>query len=283
LLPVAPRPPKKRTQSTAREKKNAVTLESASIRITFTYDPAINYAFQQNLIPVLRELVVRNGNFPRKELKVTLRTEPAFADPVELHIQSLEADGEFKVGPLDLKLSRSFLESLTEQVTGFLHVEVMEGERVVGQKSESITLLPMNEWCGLASLPEILAAFVLPDDPSVTKILSRASKVLGEQTRRPEFNGYQDKSRKRAWEQVAAIYKAVAELGIRYMSPPGGFENSGQKIRFPSDIIEDRFGTCLDLALLFCACCEQAGLHPLILIHENHAYAGCWLEDRTLE
>src|SRR5215212_7793783 len=141
----------------------------------------------------------------------------------------------------------------------------------------------MNEWCGLASLPEILAAFVLPDDPAVTKILSRASKVLGEHTRRPEFNAYEDKSRKRAWEQVAAIYKAIAEVGMRYMSPPASFENSGQKVRFPSDIIADGFGTCLDLALLFCACCERAGLHPLILIHENHAYAGCWLEDRTLE
>src|SRR5688572_2774366 len=67
------------------------------------------------------------------------------------------------------------------------------------------------------------------------------------------------------------------------MSPPAGFETTGQKVRFPSNIVEDRFGTCLDLALLFCACCEQAGLHPLILMHEGHAYAGCWLEDRTLE
>ncbi|MGZ8899761.1 MAG: DUF4011 domain-containing protein, partial [Limisphaerales bacterium] len=276
-------PTQKRTQANVREKRNAGGSEPASIRITFTYDPAINYAFQQNSIPVLRELVVRNGNLPRKELKVSLRTEPAFAEPVELHIQSLEAEGEFKVGPLDLKLSRSFLEDLTEPVTGSLHVEVVEGERVVAQKSESISLLPMNEWCGLASLPEILAAFVLPDDPSVKKILSRASKVLGEHTRRPEFNGYQDKSRKRAWEQVAAIHKSIAELGIRYMAPPVSFENSGQKVRFPSDIVEDQFGSCLDLALLFCACCEQAGLHPMILIHENHAYAGCWLEDRTLE
>src|SRR5262245_41655756 len=121
-------PSQKRTQSTAREKRNASPSDSANIRITFTYDPAINYAFQQNLIPVLRELVVRNGDFPRKELKVSLRTEPAFADAVELHIQSLEADGEFKVGPLDLKLSCEFLENLTEPVTGSLHVEVMEGE-----------------------------------------------------------------------------------------------------------------------------------------------------------
>ncbi|HEX7861422.1 MAG TPA: DUF4011 domain-containing protein [Verrucomicrobiae bacterium] len=276
-------PNQKRTQPAAREKRSGGAAEPASIRITFTYDPAINYAFQQNSIPVLRELVVRNGNLPRKELRVSLRTEPAFAEPVELHIQSLDAEGEFKVGPLDLKLSRSFLEELTEPVTGFLHVEVLEGDHVIGQKSESITLLPMNEWCGLASLPEILAAFVLPDDPCVKAVLSRASKILGENTRRPEFNGYEDKSRKRAWEQVAAIYKAIAQSGIRYMSPPADFENSGQKVRFPSDVVEDKFGTCLDLALLFSACCERAGLHPLILIHQGHTYTGCWLEDRTLE
>src|SRR5688572_14764936 len=76
----------KRTPSSTKEKRNA--SDNPSIRITFTYDPAINYAFQQNMIPVLRELVVRNSDFPRKELKVSLRTEPAFADAVELHIQS---------------------------------------------------------------------------------------------------------------------------------------------------------------------------------------------------
>lgn len=277
-------PAQRKIHSNAREKRSAGSAaERANIAVTFTYDPAINYAFQQNSIPVLRELVVRNGSVPRKELKVSLRTEPAFAEAVELHIQSLEAEGEFKVGPLDLKLSSFFLETLTEQVTGSLHVEVREGERVLAKKTEPITLLAKNEWCGLASLPEILAAFVLPNDPAITSILSRASKILGEHTERSAFNGYQDKSRKRAWEEVAAICKAIAELGIRYMSPAVGFENTGQKVRFPSDIVEDRFGTCLDLALLFCACCEQAGLRPLILIHEGHAYAGCWLEDRTLE
>lgn len=270
-------------QANGKEKRVTGQAERASIGVTFTYDPAINYAFQQNSIPVLRELVVRNGSVPRKELKVSLRTEPAFAEFIELHIHSLDSEGEFKVGPLDLKLSPSFLENLTEKVTGCLHVEVSEGERVVAKKTESITLLAKNEWCGLASLPEILGAFVLPNDPAVMSILSRASDILGEHTGRAALNGYQDKSRKRAWEQVAAIYRAIGELGIRYMSPPASFETTGQKVRFPTDIVEDRFGTCLDLALLFCACCEQAGLHPLILMHEGHAYSGCWLEDRTLE
>ena len=112
-------------------------------------------------------------------------------------------------------------------------------------------------------------------------VLGRAAEILGEHTGRSALNGYQDKSRKRAWEQVAAIYKAAAELGLRYISPPASFENTGQKVRFPSDMLTQRFGTCLDLVLFFAACCEQSGLHPLVIMHEGHAYAGCWLEERT--
>ena len=113
-------------------------------------------------------------------------------------------------------------------------------------------------------------------------VLNRAAELLREHTGRSAFDGYQDKNRKRAWEQVAAIYKAVGELGIRYIVAPASFENTGQKVRSPADILSQRFGNCLDLSLLFSACCEQVGLHPLVLMHESHAYAGCWLEERTL-
>src|SRR5690606_11805109 len=147
-------------------------------------------------------------------------------------------------------------------------------------KTEPISLLARNEWCGLAGLPEILAAFALPNDPAVMTILSRAAELLREHTGRSAFNAYQDKSRKRAWEQIAAIYKAVAELGIRYVVPPASFHHTGQKVRTVSDILAQRFASCLDLSLLFAACCEQAGLHPLVLMHDGHAYAGCWLEER---
>jgi hypothetical protein len=132
------------------------------------------------------------------------------------------------------------------------------------------------------ALPEILAAFVLPNDPAVMEILRRAADLLKERTGRASLNGYQDKNRNRAWEQIAAIYKAVAELRINYINPPASFENSGQKVRFPSDIKAQQFGTCLDLALLFAACLEQAGLRPFILMHEGHAYSGCWLEELSL-
>jgi len=250
--------------------------------ITLSYDLSINYAFQQNAIPVIKELRFKNDDTPRKNLVIRVSTEPAFAAPVEIRLQGIDALGEFRAAPVDLKLSHDYLAGLNERVVGWLKVDVMDGDTAICSLTEPISLLARNEWCGLVALPEILAAFVLPNDPAVMPILGRVSELLQESTGRSAINGYQDKSRRRAWEQMAAIYKAIGELGIRYINPPASFENTGQKVRFPSEIVSQRFGTCLDLTLLVAACCEQAGLRPFVLIHEGHAYAGCWLEERSL-
>ncbi len=262
---------------------NETSVVPAAPTVLVTYDHAISYAFQQNAIPIVKELILRNDAVPRKAVTIRVETEPDFAASVEINLQSLSAGEQFRVAPLDLKLSPDFLAGLNEKLAGWLRVVVITEGTVICEVTEPIILLARNEWCGLVSLPEILAAFVLPNDPAIMPLLSRASEILGEHTGRTALNGYQDKNRKRAWEQVAAIYKAVADLAIRYINPPASFENSGQKVRFPSVICEQRFGTCLDLVLLFAACCEQVGLHPLILMHEGHAYAGCWLDERTLE
>lgn len=256
-------------------------ITSNAIALTVTFDSSINYAFQQNAIPVVKDLQFQNDSIARKNLKVCVSTEPAFAAPTEIRVQSVEPNGVFRVSPLDLKLSPVFLSELNEKVAGWLKVEVVEGDTVLCRRTDSVSLLARHEWCGLVSLPDILAAFILPNDPAIMPILSRASDLLRDSTGRAAINGYQDKNRKRAWAQVAAIYRTVAELGIRYINPPASFENTGQKVSFPSRIAAERFGTCLDLALLFAACCERAGLHPLVLMHEGHAYAGCWLEERT--
>lgn len=251
-------------------------------RIAISYDIAINYAFQQNAIPIVKELRFQNDDTERKDLFIRVSAEPAFAAPTEIRIQSIKPNDEFRLSPLDLKLSHDFLAGLNEKVAGWLKVEVVAGKEALCSRTEAVSLLARNEWCGLVSLPEILAAFILPNDPALMPILGRASDLLRESTGRGALNGYQDKSRKRAWEQVAAIYKAVAEVGIRYINPPTSFENTGQKVSFPTQIVAERFGTCLDLTLLFAACCERAGLHPLVFMHEGHAYMGCWLEERTL-
>ena len=233
-------------------------------RTSLVYDKSISYAFQQNAIPIVKELRYCNDGSSRKDLRIRITTEPAFAKVMELRLQAIDADAEYRVAPVDLKLSPDFLAELNEKVVGWLKCEVIDGNSSICSETQPISLLARNEWCGLVSLPEILAAFVLPNDAAVMTIWTRPLAYWQEHTGRSAFNGYQDKSHKRAWEQVAAIYKAVANLGIRYIVAPASFESTGQKVRTPSDILSQRFANCLDLSLLFCACFEQVGLYPLI-------------------
>ena len=53
--------------------------------------------------------------------------------------------------------------------------------------------------------------------------------------------------------------------------------NAPVKVRSPGTLLKSKLGTCLDLALLFAACAEQAGLNPVIGLSEGHAFCGVWL------
>jgi hypothetical protein len=59
--------------------------------LTVSFDPAINYAFQQNAIPVVRELRFQNDDVARKDLVIRVTTEPAFATPVDIRLQGITA------------------------------------------------------------------------------------------------------------------------------------------------------------------------------------------------
>ncbi len=142
--------------------------------------------------------------------------------------------------------------------------------------------LARNEWGGAEFMPELLAAFVTPNDPSVQAILKKASGILEAAGKTSSLEGYQARSRKRSWEIASGIWAAVSSRGITYAEPPAGFERQGQKIRSPSMIDEHGLATCLDTALLFAAAIEQAGLYPLVVLTKNHALAGVWLQPQTL-
>jgi hypothetical protein len=120
------------------------------------------------------------------------------------------------------------------------------------------------------------AAFVQPNDPAVDRLLKKAAQLLRDGDRNPALNGYEAGS-KHAWETLSAIWSAVASEKLDYALPPASFEQTGQKVRGPAQILDAGLGTCLDFALLFAAAAEQAGLNPLVIFTSGHAFTGCWL------
>jgi hypothetical protein len=73
---------------------------------------------------------------------------------------------------------------------------------------------------------------------------------------------------------VEAIYNEFLRAQIRYAPEKYFPDQNLQKIRDPDEILKKPGeGTCLDLALLFCAACLANDLLPMVIVIEGHALA----------
>ncbi len=156
-----------------------------------------------------------------------------------------------------------------------------EGEELIYSYTQPLEVLPYDFWGGLNNLPEMLVAFSTPNHPQIPAIIRRASEILQKWTGSPSFDEYQTKNPNRVRKQIAAIYEAIAELNIVYCSVPASFENYGQRVRLVDAIMRERLANCLDLSLLFAACLEAIGIHPLLVVVKGHAFVGAWLIDES--
>lgn len=252
------------------------------IHVDLECDPCVNFALQQNHVAFLKRVRITNrGPHAVEDVRVRIAMDPHLADPLELRVDSIAGGGSHAFDVIDLPLSAERLVRQTEREVGALRVEVATGETVVAKVHRPVDVLAYNEWPGTRVLPEILAAFVLPNHPILEPILRNASSILLETTGEGSLSGYQSGTPERVASMVGAIYAACASLDLAYISPPASFESSGQKVRTPDQILATRLGTCLDLTLLFAAALEQSGLHPLLLLPKGHALVGVWLNEEA--
>lgn len=239
----------------------------------------INFAMQQNDVPLIRQIrITNNGPAVAENLHVRLASEPEIFPSWQASVAAIPPGGTYSLGPIDLRLSPQLLLGLAERVGGNVRAELRIADEIVVSQVFAITMLAFDEWNGLAySMPELLAAFVLPNHSCVENILSDAAQWLGEKTGDRSLSGYQSHNATRVAQIMQAIFVAVQARGLSYCNPPASFEKTGQKIRLPDRIMEHKLATCLDLAVLMGACIEQAGLNPLVVMKEGHAFAGVWL------
>lgn len=243
---------------------------------------SINFAMQQNYVPVIRYLTVNNISEEAIEnLDVKISFEPEFAREYTYHIDSIPANESVEISPVKLITNTEFLFSLTEKMIGVISISVFKGEKVLFGSKHDIELLAYDEWSGLLIMPEIIAAFITPNQPAVTAVIREASEFLKKWKGPPSFTGYQTNNPNNVKLQMAAIYGAIARKKIVYSNPPASYEVIGQRVRLPHVVLEQKMGTCLDLSLLYAACLEAVGLFPLLVFKKGHAFCGCHLEEET--
>lgn len=255
-------------------------VATAQPRIQAELAERVNFACQQNNVPVLRDLSLRNDATEQlTDLTIEISSEPGFLKPRTWRVDQLAPGDQVHLNDRRVALDPGVLWELSEAVTATVILRVLAGDTELARSERSVELLARNEWGGAAYMPEMVAAFVTPNDPAVERILKKASESLQRAGLPSGLDGYQTGSPQRAAYLIGAIWASVGSLDLSYANPPASFERGGQKIRTPSHILESGLATCMDLTLLFASCLEQAGLHPIVVFTRGHSFAGCWLED----
>lgn len=259
-----------------------VQPQTPSFSIEAAFAARVNLADYQNAVPVLRELSVTNDTATSASgLVLSLETVPAVLQPRVWRLDALAAQQQYRLTDLAVSLDGAVLARLTEaepaRVTLVLRRGGSADDEVLACWEQPIELLPRHHWAGLSATPDMVAAFVQPNELAIDRVLKQVAEVLRSHGKPPGLNGYGGGT-KRAWELVSALWSAVAARGLDYALPPASFEVTGQKIRSAAQIVDGGVATCMDLALLFCSALEQIGLHPLLVFTKGHAFAGVWLK-----
>lgn len=263
----------------------------SDINMLVSHRKSINYALVKNSVKTIQ--YIRLSNDTEEDYgDVILRMEssPDFATVKETTVTNFNAGAKIEVSELDVEVNGDYLANITEKVVGNLLFSVVakvkneEGnyeDKVIYETTETIEILPYNQWGGMAENPEYLASFVMPNHSDVSNILPLCIKQLEEWKQTPSITGYQTQNKNTVKYQMAAAYEVLRKEGIAYAVGQASFEEIGQRIRTADEIIAQKIGNCLDLTTFMASILEAMGLNPLIMLMKGHAYVGCWLEDLT--
>jgi very-short-patch-repair endonuclease len=260
-------------------------LQTASgLLIDAQVDATVSYASYQNNVPLVRSISITNtGNDALHNLEIIVQCEPEFAEALRLRFARLDAQEFRRVEATDLKFQHRYLAELNEAERGRVHFQVTADGVEIAKTDRAVDVLAYDQWAGTRALPELLAAFSLPNNPVVDRLIFQSGELLAKAARGQIMNGYQSKNRDDAWAQISAVYSAIGTANLNYSAPPASFGTDGQKIRTPDRILSGGVATCLDSTMLLVSCLEQAGLNPIVLIKKGHAWAGCWLINTTFQ
>lgn len=250
-----------------------------SIKINVDYLKTVNYALFHNKIPVCQSIELTNiSDSAVEDVKVICEGE--FISRYESELISRINPGEsLRISSYKVTPDSSKLAVITERiVTGFKLSVTSAGEEITSE-SFDIEFMPYDHWTGTTILPQTIVSFITPNHPAISNVVVRSAEMLKMLTGSSALNEYQTGNINDVRQQVAAVFAAVHDLGIVYRGIPAGYEEIGQRITLPYQVVTSKIANCIELTLLMASVLEAIGINCVIIFQQGHAFFGVWLVD----
>ena len=265
---------------------NSITAMGNDNTITGTFNgtvhleylPCINYAMIHNHVPSFNFCELMNSDeVDWNNIKVSIDGE--LIKYSESILEIIPPGQNIQINNLEISPESEKLIELTEGIETNFHLTITISGEIAHQQTFPIKLMTYDQWTGSRIMPELLATFVTPNHPILSRISVKASQFLEKWTGNSALDEYQTQDPNRVRAQVAAIYEALRSESLIYSTVPASFETSGQRVRLVDNVLTSKLGTCIDLTLLYASCLEANGIHPLLILLKGHILVGAWLTE----
>ena len=257
-------------------------VNNPDLSLNVTVCPFYSAAFLQNQYPLVSSisLSVKPDSETISKIRVVLTADPEVIDVVSWELDFLEAGTSSVLLNKSVRISSEYLSGLTEQIEVLLKFEIFSGDELLNTLHHSTNLMPKNQWAGFDGMPELLAAFCMPNSEFSEELVRSVAETLLASGLPPQIDGYQSKTRDKPHQMLSALWNVIKSKQLSYVNPSPTFATKGQRIRLPDDIKRTPNAACLDMAMLFASVIERMGLNPVVLITREHAFVGAWLIDQ---
>jgi hypothetical protein len=111
----------------------------------------------------------------------------------------------------------------------------------------------------------VLASLVTHEDPVIQQAAGRIAKWVG--------GANAAGSDEEAVKYMKAVYLFMSE-NIAYQTPPVGESEKQfhQHVKYGRDVLKNKAGTCIDLAILYGSLCQAVGLEPVLYSVPRHCF-----------
>lgn len=157
-----------------------------------------------------------------------------------------------------------------------------EAEVLIYSSSEYTTLHPVQEngaeYANVANRHWWYGVWVTPGMDSISTILAEVSEKLPNNTLKVYQKYAEDETMAMSSSRVVkAIFEVLQKREIHYVQNEysGG---TGQKIKYPVEILRERQGLCIETTVLFASILEAVGFQVFIVHVPEHAFVG-WRTD----
>ena len=122
---------------------------------------------------------------------------------------------------------------------------------------------------------ELVAAMVMPHDPAVEELIRNAAEYTDSGMMWAGYGNHIDDDDGGVWDRLQAIWQAEQDYDLAYINTWVSFApGSVQRIRLPAEVLDQRSGNCIELAILYASAAEALDLEAAIILVPGHAYVG---------